>query len=100
MKRDSSCPLCGAKMTPMELLDACSELINAELGVLSAGCPYCQGALEIRPEDDRIDIGYCVGADDVRFDVVNSLPCAGLRVSRSAGGLALKAAERNWTFQT
>jgi len=98
MKRDSSCPLCGAKMTPTELLDACSELVNAELGVLSARCPYCQGALEIRPVDDRVDIGYCVGADDVRFDVVISLLCAELRVSRSAGGLALNTAERNWTF--
>ena len=98
MKRDSSCPLCGAKMAPTELLDACWELANAELGVLSARCPYCQGALEIRPADDRIDVGYCVGTDDIRFDVVISLPCLGLRVSRSASGLVLKAAERNWTF--
>ena len=98
MKRDSSCPLCGAKMTPTELLDACLELVNAELGVLSARCPYCQGALEIRPVDDRVDVGYCVGSAEVRFDVVISLPCAGLRVSRSAGGLVLNTAERNWTF--
>ena len=82
----------------MELLDACTDLVNAELGVLSARCPYCQGALEIRPVEDRIGIGYCVGAAGVHFDVVISLPYAGLRVSRSAGGMVLKASERNWTF--
>jgi len=98
MKRDSSCPLCGAKMTPAELLDACTDLVSAELGVLGARCPHCQGALEIRPVHDRVDIGYCIGATDVRFDVVISLPCAGLRVSCSAGGLVLEATERNWTF--
>lgn len=98
MKRDSSCPLCGAKMTPIELLGACTDLAHGDLGVLSAHCPYCQGALEVRPANQRIDIGYCVGTSDVRFDAVISLPCAGLAVSRSDAGLALKMPERSWIF--
>jgi len=100
MKRDSSCPLCGAKMTPTELLDACTDLVNADLGILSAHCPYCQGALEIRPEDGRIDIGYQVGVAVTRFDVVISLPYDGLLVSRSDTGLELTAPERSWMFPT
>jgi hypothetical protein len=35
-KRDASCPLCGAKMVPAQVLDACEEIVDEHLGVL--GC--------------------------------------------------------------
>lgn len=100
MKRESSCPLCGARMTPMDLLDACTGLIDADLGVLEAQCPHCQGNLEIRPADAEIDIGYCVGGTETHFETALVLPYPGLNVQRAADGsaLVLSAPEREWTF--
>lgn len=100
MKRDSSCPLCGAKMTSMELLDACTGVADADLGVLAAQCPHCQGLLEIRPAADRIDIGYCVGTTTMRFETAISLPYPGLVVSRSheGSGIVLSAPDGRWSF--
>ena len=96
IKRASNCPLCGAKMTALELLDACTEFIDPHLGILEAHCPYCQGYLEVMPSAGQVDIGYRVA--DVRFDSALSLPCDGLVVERTAGSMALKTQERSWAF--
>lgn len=58
INRHSGCPLCGGKLSALELLDACDELADAALGVLAARCPYCQGHLEIRPVAGGIEVGY------------------------------------------
>ena len=34
--RHSGCPLCGGKLSALDLLNACDELADAELGILSA----------------------------------------------------------------
>ena len=83
------------------LLDACSELVDAELGVLASRCPHCQGYLEVLPTTDRIDIGYLTGASTRRFDVAFFLPYAGLTFERSADPpfLQLEAADRRWEFR-
>lgn len=101
IKRSSNCPLCGAQMTAMELLGACTELIDARLGVLEARCPYCQGYLEVMPASGRVDIGYRVGTDNQRFDVALSLPCAGLEVERADAMtcLILRAPGHSWEFR-
>jgi hypothetical protein len=101
IKRNSRCPLCGATMTPENLIDACSGLLNMTLGVLAARCPHCQGQLEIRPGQDQIELGYCAGGDALRFDVAYTQPCPGLQVEylEAAQGLQLIYADRVWTFR-
>ena len=69
-------------MTAIDMIDACMEIANAELGVLAARCPHCQGHFEIRPANERIDLGYCVGTTALRFDVAHSLAVAGLVAER------------------
>ena len=83
-RRDASCPLCGAKMTAAQVLDACEDLVGE--GVLACHCPYCQGYLEVMPAAGRIDIGYL---RNQRFDVVLSLPCEGLAVELTEDGMRL-----------
>jgi hypothetical protein len=99
-KRHSGCPLCGGKLTALDLLNACDELVDADLGVLAARCPHCQGRLEIRPVAGQIDIGYVVGTDKPRFDVALSLACADLEIV--AGGasdcLRLRTPDQHWEF--
>ncbi|MBS1159583.1 MAG: hypothetical protein H6R15_2002 [Proteobacteria bacterium] len=99
--RHSGCPLCGGKLTALDLLNACDELVDAELGVLSARCPYCQGRLEIRPAAGQIEIGYIVGANQPRFDVAFVMDCAGLEMlaGDEAGGLRLRTSEQYWAFR-
>lgn len=98
--RHSGCPLCGGKLSALDLLNACDELADAELGVLSARCPHCQGRLEIRPGEGKIDIGYLVGNASPRFDVVFSLACAGLEVlPDSDGSLRLTTPTQHWEFR-
>ena len=101
IKRDSNCPLCGARLTAAELLDACTELIDPSLGVLEARCPHCQGYLEVMPASGRVDIGYLIGAGKERFDVALSLPFESLDVERTESPhlLKLKAAGRSWEFR-
>jgi len=96
--RHSGCPLCGGQLTALDLLNACDELADASLGILSARCPYCQGRLEIRPAAGRIEIGYIVGN---RFDVAFSLDCVGLDVlaDADAGSLRLRTAEKSREFR-
>lgn len=100
-RREASCPLCGAKMQAVQLLDACEEIVDAGFGVLACHCPYCQGYLEIMPTSGKVHIGYLVGKDARRFDVVLSLPCEGLAVACTEAGsvLELKTAERVWVFR-
>lgn len=99
IKRESSCPLCGAKMSAAQLLDGCGGIVDAQLGVLDAHCPFCQGYLEVMPTADGIEIGYMASAGAARFDVVLSLPCDGLTVVRTAShGLRLTAPGRTWEF--
>lgn len=100
MKRDSDCPLCGAKLTPGELLDACSELLSPELGVLAARCPHCQGYIEVLPANGSLHIGYLKDGVTPLFETVITLPCAALEISRSAAPQQLIAAlaGRSWVF--
>ena len=101
IKCDSRCPLCGARLTAAELLDACTELIDPRLGVLEARCPHCQGYLEVQPASGRVDVGYLIGAGKERFDVALSLPFESLAVdhAENAPCLALKTAGRSWAFR-
>lgn len=101
IKRDSICPLCGGKMTVIELLDACEEYSSLELGLLSAHCPHCQGHLEVRPGDGRIDIGYTQGNTDPRFELATSLACDDLtvEVQKQPPVLSLHMAGRRWQFR-
>lgn len=100
LKREANCPLCGARMPPHEWLDAATGITNTELGVLSAQCPYCQGHLEIQPDTDRIDLGYCVGNTSVRFEIALSMPYEGLRVCHSAdrSALIVDAGSHHWEY--
>ena len=100
LKRKAGCPLCGANMGAVDLLNACTEFVDFELGVLSGRCPHCQGYLEVLPTDGRVDIGYTVGTDSIRFDAAVSLPCAGLVLERSESppGMVLKDSGRRWEF--
>lgn len=103
MKRESGCPLCGAKVSATEWLDACDELIDAELGVLSVRCPHCQGRLELAPAAGRVELGYIAGGaggTQPRFDVALSIPSEGLTVERleAPPGLRLALAGHEWEF--
>jgi hypothetical protein len=98
--RDSKCPLCGATLTPTEILDACGELVDPVLGVVETHCPHCQGRLEARPSAGQVDLGFLIG-DKERFDVALAMPCAGLKVERPNGSpcIRLTAAGRVWEFR-
>jgi hypothetical protein len=99
--RHSGCPLCGGKLTALDLLNACDGLADADLGVLSARCPHCQGRLEIRPAAGQIDIGYVVGTQQRRFDVAFSLDCDGLEIvaGEETDCLRLRTPEHSWEFR-
>jgi len=96
-KREASCPLCGAKLTPTQVLDACEEISDEHLGVLDCHCPFCQGHFEVLPGEGRVEIGYVRSA---RFDGVVVLPAEGLAVLRdtATGGLRIRLAGRTWKF--
>jgi hypothetical protein len=98
--RDSKCPLCGATLTPTEILDACGELIDPVLGVVETQCPHCQGRLEAMPASGRVDLGFLIG-DKERFDVALALPFEGLAVERLNGPPRIKASApgRSWEFR-
>jgi len=100
IKRDSDCPLCGATMTPSELLDACANLLVPTLDVLSARCPYCQGYLEVRPLGETLEIGYLISHAEPHFERVLALPCPDLHYARLAEPprLQLSLGERCWVF--
>ncbi len=100
IRRESNCPLCGAQLTAMDLVEACTELIDPRLGILETHCPYCQGYLEVMPAAGRMDIGYRIGPANERFDVALALPCAGLVVERAddMSSLTLKVAGRSWEY--
>ena len=97
--RDSKCPLCGATLTPTEILDAGGELIDPVLGVVETHCPHCQGKLEAMPVGGRVDIGFLIG-DKERFDVALAMPFADLRLERPNGlpCIKLTAPGRSWEF--
>lgn len=97
LKRDATCPLCGAKLTPQQVLDAGEEIADATLGVLACRCPYCQGHFDSLPREGGIDLGYLQHG---RFDRVVSLPADGLCVLRDAtrGSLHIRLAGRQWKF--
>ena len=100
-KRESKCPLCGAKLTAAELLDTGTELIDPRLGVVEAHCPHCQGRLEMIPVAGRVDVGYLIGPGKERFDVALSLPFEALDVdhAENATRMTLKAPGRSWEFR-
>ncbi|MEW5780939.1 MAG: hypothetical protein ACOY6N_06470 [Pseudomonadota bacterium] len=95
-KREASCPLCGAKLTPAQVFDACGEIV-AE-GILECHCPYCQGYFEVRPVAEAVEIGYLRNG---HFDVVITLPADGLAVLRdtATGSLRIRLAGRDWKFE-
>lgn len=99
-KREATCPLCGARMTAAEVLDASGNLITPELGVIDACCPYCQGYFEVRPTDGRIDIGYLRDGKNAAFEVAVSLACEGLivQLQGSSPRLRLTAPGHLWEF--
>ena len=82
-KRESNCPLCGARLSAAELIAASSELLAPALGVLATRCPHCQGYVEIRPAVGQVDIGY-LNQGQTRFDLAITLPCPGLLVESAA----------------
>ncbi|MBL8489916.1 MAG: hypothetical protein JNM82_03965 [Rhodocyclaceae bacterium] len=100
--RQSRCPLCGGDLTAIAMLDACRELLDAELGVIAGRCPHCQGYLELAPGEGGLRLGYVVRAAGLaRFDAVQTLACADMRVDRIAGdrpGLRVCAGDRRWEF--
>lgn len=100
IKRNSDCPLCGAKLTPGELLDACGELLSPELGVLAARCPHCQGYIEVQPSNGSLQIGYLKDGATPLFETVTILPGAELEVlpSTAPPQLAVSLAGRSWVF--
>lgn len=100
-KRESKCPLCGAKLTAAELLDTGTELIDPRLGVVEAHCPHCQGRLEMIPAAGRVDIGYLIGPNKERFDVALTFPLEGLEVCNTDDPhcLTLAAPQRSWAFR-
>ncbi len=97
VKQEARCPLCGAKMKAVQLLDACEEVIEGELGILACHCPYCQGYLEVLPVAGRLDVGYLRHG---RFDIVLTLPAEGLMVLRdtATGALRLRMPDLDWSF--
>lgn len=101
LKRDSGCPLCGARMSAREVLNACAELVDADLGILAASCPYCQGYFEVRPGTDKVELGYMMAGSSPRFDVVMSLPYPGLNVTGGENPSSLRAEsqEGTWSFE-
>jgi len=88
-------------MSAIDLIDSCTEIANMELGVLAAHCPHCQGYLEIRPANGRIELGYCSGGNADRFEVAQSLLVEGLEVVRAPDQqcLVLVAGDRRWLFR-
>jgi len=96
VKREASCPLCGAKLTAAQVLDACEELLGD--GILECHCPYCQGHFDVRPVAEAVEIGYIRNGG---FDTVLQLPAEGLAVLRdtATGNLRLRLAGRNWKFE-
>lgn len=100
-RRDSNCPLCGARLTAAELLDAGAELLDPLLGVIEAHCPHCQGYLEMKPFPGGVEVGYLVGPDKNRFDVALSLPFEGLEVESpdDPPRVMIKAAGRSWEYR-
>ena len=95
IKRDANCPLCGAKLTPVQVLDAEEEIADASLGVLACRCPFCQGHFDAHPQAGSIAIGYLrLG----RFDTVITLPAEGLVALTDGTTLRLRLGDRDWKF--
>jgi hypothetical protein len=94
-KREATCPLCGAKLSAAQVLDACEEMVGEH--VLDCHCPFCQGYFEVRPATDMLEIGYLRNG---RFDVVVTLPAVGLTALRdtTTGNLRLRLEGRDWKF--
>ena len=101
MQSNVRCLLCGARMSPPELVSACTELVNTELAVLGARCPHCQGYFEVLPVDGRLDLGYCAERSRRCFDVAQSVPFDGLLVLRQESPpiLVLTESDRRWEFR-
>lgn len=99
VKRESGCPLCGAKLDAAALLDACTGLLDDDFGVLAARCPACQGYLEIRPAAGRLDLGYLAGTGAARrFAVALTILADGLAVEWVSGALNVTLGGRHWAF--
>ena len=100
-RRHSGCPLCGATVTPLEWIRACSELVFPDYDALSACCPYCQGEIELRAHAGGIDLGYCSVETSHRFQVALTLPYDGLVVEALTApqSLVLVSPHGRWVFR-
>ncbi len=97
--KESRCPLCGAKLTALKLLDSVSGVVDPHQHVLGSHCPFCQGYLELRPGSGKVEVGYLAGPGNSHFDLVYSLSCEGLEVLALVDGrMALKTPTRSWEF--
>ena len=100
-KRESRCPLCGGTLSAVDLLDASSEVVDFDLGVIATRCPHCQGYLEVMPTPGQLDVGYSSGTGKIHFEAVMSLLCASLeRVCvDDPPCMIVSAPGRSWRFE-
>ena len=97
LRRDASCPLCGARLSTDQVLANCDEVADLAQGVLACHCPFCQGYFEVRTSNAELEIGYLrLG----RFDTVVVLPDAkGLHCTIERDGISLTLNESAWRFE-
>ena len=100
MEQRSRCLLCGARMTPAEILGACSGLVDVAHGVLGASCPYCQGYFEVRVTSGAMDLGYRDDESGFCFQTAQSMAFDGLTLSlrENEPVLILTVENQRWTF--
>jgi hypothetical protein len=98
LRRDATCPLCGAKLSPALVLDTCEEFADAALGALSGRCPFCQGHIDVQPREGSVAIGYVQYG---RFEAIVMLPAEGLVALRdtASGSMRLRMSWRDWRFE-
>ena len=97
LKRDASCPLCGARLSAEQVLANCDDVVDLAQGVLACHCPFCQGYFEVRTSNGGLEIGYLRHG---RFDTVVVLPDAtGLQTTIGRDGISLKLNQSAWHFE-
>ena len=96
IKREATCPLCGGKLTPEQVLSACEDIADASAGVLACRCPFCQGHFDVKPQAGMLSIGYLQPAG---FAAVIELPAQGLTALSDGKTCLVKFAERQWKFR-
>lgn len=90
--------LCKHAMTAPDLLDIAYDIYESGPGLLHAGCPACKSAIDFKPYDNLIEVGYTYWAGSPHFEGVLPLPCRGLAVQREGRAIELRLGERRWRF--